>query len=53
MNERKKALKSHNNHFCLLGKSQGISFKKAIDELKSNFKKVDKFITEENVNSHF
>ena len=47
------ALKLHNNHFCLIWKSEGNSFNQAIKELKNNFEVVDNFITEENVNSHF
>ena len=43
----------YNNHFCLIWKSQGVSFNQAIQELKDNFKIVDKYITQENVNSHF
>ena len=39
--------------FCLTSNSQGVSFNKTIEELKSNFKKVDNFITEENVKSPF
>ena len=50
---RDSALYLYNNHFCLIWKSQGFNFKDAIDELKSNFKIVDNYITEENVNSHF
>ena len=34
-------------------KSEGVSFKQAIKELKDNFKIVDNYITEENVTSHF
>ena len=41
------------NHFCVIWKSEGVSFRQAIKELKDNFKIVDNFITEENVNSHF
>ena len=37
----------------MLWKSQGVSFRDAIQELKNNFKIENKFITEENVNSHF
>ena len=40
-------------HFCLIWKSEGVSFDQAIKELKDNFKIVDNFITEENGNSHF
>ena len=43
----------YNNHFCLIWKSQGVSFNQAIQELKNNFKSDDNYITEENVNSHF
>ena len=42
-----------NIHFCLIWKSEGVSFNQAIQELKDNFKIVDNFITEENVKSHF
>ena len=47
------ALYLYNNHFCLIWKSQRVSFNQAIQELKNNFKMVDNYITEENVNSHF
>ena len=47
------ALYLYKNHFCLICKSQGVSFNQAIQELKNNFKIVDNYITEENVNSHF
>ena len=50
---RDAALYLYNNHFCLIWKSQGVSFNQAIQELKNNFKIVDNYITEENVNSHF
>ena len=50
---RHSALYLYNNHFCLIWKSHGVSFSQAIQELKNNFKMVDNFITEENVNSHF
>ena len=50
---RDSALYLYNNHFCLIWKSQGVSFNQAITELKNNFKLVDNYITEENVNSHF
>ena len=43
----------YNNNFCLIWKSQNVSFNQAIQELKDNFKIVDNYITEENVNSHF
>ena len=50
---RDSALYLFNIHFGLIWKSEGISFKDAIKELKDNFKIVDNYITEENVNSHF
>ena len=50
---RDDALYLYNNHFCLIWKSQGKSFKDAIQELKDNFKIVDNYITEENVNAYF
>ena len=43
----------YNNHFCLIWKSENVSFNQAIIELKDNFKIVDNYITDENVNSHF
>ena len=50
---RDSALFLYNNHFCLIWKSQGVSFNQAIQELKTSFKIVDNYITEENVNSYF
>ena len=50
---RDSALFLFNNHFCLIWKSEGVSFKQAIRELEENFKNVDNYIIEENVNSHF
>ena len=50
---RDKALFLINNHFCFIWQSKGVSFKDAIKELKDNFRIVDIFITEENVNCHF
>ena len=50
---RDSALYLYNNHFCLIWKSQGVSLIQAIQELKNNFKIVDNYITDENVNSHF
>ena len=50
---RESALFLYNNHFCLIWKSENISFTQAIKELAENFKTVDNHITEENVNSHF
>ena len=50
---RDSALYLYNNHFCLIWKSEGVSFIRAVEELKDNFKTVDNYITEENVKSHF
>ena len=50
---RDSALYLYNNHFCLIWKSEGVSFIRAIKELKDTFEIVYKFITEENVKSHF
>ena len=50
--ERNKALYLYDNHFCLIWKSEGVSFNQAIKELKDNFEIVDKYITEEKVQSH-
>ena len=50
---RDSALYLYNNHFCLIWKLQGKNFKDAIQELKNNFKIVDNYITEENVNAYF
>ena len=50
---RDTALYLYNNHFCSIWESQNVSFNQAIQELKNNFKKVDNYITEENVNSQF
>ena len=53
VSNRDSALYLYNNHFCLIWKSQGKNFKDAIQELKDNFKIVDNYITEENVNAYF
>ena len=53
MTEKDKSLSLHNNHFCFIWKSEGVSFIKAIKEVKDNFEIFHNFITEENVNSHF
>ena len=50
---RDSALFLFKNHFCVIWKSEGVSFKQVIKELKDNFRMVDKYITEENVISHF
>ena len=50
---RDSALYLYNNHFCLIRKSEGVSFNQSIKELKNNFKMVDNYITEEKVTSRF
>ena len=42
-----------NIQFCLIWKSEGVSFNQAIKELKANLKIVDNFINEENHTFHF
>ena len=50
---RDSALYLYNNHFCLIWKSENVSFNQAIIELKQNFELVDNYITEEIVNCYF
>ena len=50
---RNTALFLYNNHFCLIWKSQNISFDQAVIELKKDFKIVNNYITHENVKSYF
>ena len=49
--QRYTALKIHSDHFCLISKSNGISFDKAIKELKDDFKVVDNVISDNYVKS--
>ena len=51
--DRDNALFFYNNLFCLIWKSEGVSFILTIEELNDNFKIVDNFIYEENLSSHF
>ena len=51
--ERNKASFLNKNHFCVIWKSQDVSFNKVIKEIKETFKIVDNYITKENANSHF
>ena len=51
--ERNYAFYLFSNHFCLIWISEGVSFNQAIQELKSKFKVVCNYITEENVKFHF
>ena len=50
--QRKTAIKIHNNHFCLIWKSDGISFEGAIKELKDNFEVVDNVISDKHVKTY-
>ena len=47
--KRNTAIKLLNNHFCLIWKSDGISFDKALKEMKDNFKVFDKVISNNHV----
>ena len=49
--QRDIALEKHNNLFCLIWKSQNISFNKAIEVLKINLKVVHSVISEKHVKS--
>ena len=51
--DKNNALFLVNNHFCLIWKFEGVSFKQAIKELKDSFKIVENNTREENVKSHF
>ena len=51
--DRDNALFLYNNHFCLIRKSENLSFEKALKERKDIFKIVDNYLTEENAKSHF
>ena len=51
--ERNKVLYLYNDHFCLLWKSEGVSFSKTNVELKSKWETVNNYIIDENVDSYF
>ena len=51
LTQRNTSLFIYNNHFCLIWKSDGVSFEKAIKELKDNFKVVDNVISNKHVKS--
>ena len=52
--DRNNALFLCNNHFCLIWKSECVSFNQTIKELEDNLKKIDdNYVTEENVKSYF
>ena len=50
--QRNIALKIQKSHFCLIWKSNGISYHKTIKELKDNFKVFDDVISEKHVKSY-
>ena len=50
---RKNALFLYNIDFCLIWKSENVSFNQALIEFKDNFKIIDNYVTEENVTPHF
>ena len=49
--QRNIALKIHNNHFCVIWKSDGVSFDRAKKELKDNFRVVDNVLSDKHVKS--
>ena len=50
--QRNTALKIHNSHFCLIWKSDNVSFNQVIEnELKPNFRVVDNVISDKHVKS--
>ena len=51
LTQRNTSLFIYNNHFCLIWKSDGISFDKAIKEIKGNSKVVDNIISDKHVKS--
>ena len=51
--EKNQALTLCNDDFCLVRRSEDVSFKRAIEELKSTFETVDKYISNEKEISHF
>ena len=51
--ERTKAFCLFNRPFCLIWISQGVSSNKAIQQVEVNFKMIDFYLTDENVNCHF
>ena len=47
------ALYSFNNHFCLICKSETVSFNKVLEKLKSNLTKVNRFTSLDTANFCF
>ena len=50
--QRNTALEIHNNHFCLIWKTNGICFDGAVKQLKDNFRVVDNVISDKHVKSY-
>ena len=51
LTQRNTSLFIHNNHFCLIWKSNGVGFDRAIKEIKDNFKVVDNVLSDKHVKS--
>ena len=51
LTQRNTSMFIYNNHFCSISKSHGISFEKAITELRDNFKVLDNVISDKHVKS--
>ena len=51
LTKRDTSLFIHNNHFCLIWKSNAVGFSQAKEELNNNFKVVDKVISDKHVRS--
>ena len=50
---RNKALRLYRDHFCVKWNSKTYSFNRAIQEIKSNFKMINNYKTDESFNSYF
>ena len=53
ISERNRTLFFYNNRFCLIRKSEGVSFNKAVEELKSKSKIVDNYLSEDHISGYF
>ena len=51
--DRNIALHMYKNHFCLIWETQGVCFKKATEELKTNFRVVDNVMSDKDIKSFF
>ena len=52
LTQRNTAIKRREIHFCSIWKSDGISFDKAIKELKDNFKVVENVVSDKHVKGY-